>query len=104
MHTGLLNNGNALEALLALVSGLPAAPLQRCPENVKRDFRGQLQRVMADLTEAVHAARGQTRLFVPDEPLTDASAATVSDKVGRGRSCCMHFHILHMHTTNPIFF
>ena len=44
---------------------------------------GQTLRLMADLTEAVHMARGHTRLYVPNEPLQDARAA-LSDKA----RCC----------------
>jgi hypothetical protein len=87
VHTGLLDTANALESLLNLVGGLASTHLQDCPENVKHDFQGQLQRVMADLTEAVHADRGQTRLFVPSDPLQDAAAA-VADKA-RAHACNM---------------
>ena len=75
VHSGLLDTASALEALQGLVGALSATQLQQCPDNVKHDFQGQLQRVMADLTEAVHAAHGQTRLFVPSDPLDNAAVA-----------------------------
>lgn len=42
---------------------------------------GQLQRCLADITDALHSAKGRTRLFIPLDPITDFRTA-VQDKVG----------------------
>jgi len=45
------------------------------PEAVKKEFVAQLHKFMAALTEASHASKGRTTLYIPNEDLTDIEAA-----------------------------
>jgi dynein heavy chain len=45
------------------------------PEGVKKEFVAQLHKFMAALTEASHASKGRTTLYIPNEDLSDVEAA-----------------------------
>ncbi|KAK9909936.1 hypothetical protein WJX75_009720 [Coccomyxa subellipsoidea] len=94
VHSGLIGNNGVLEGLLQLVGGLTGTPAQTCAwsQNAQREFKGQLQALLADLTEAVHLAEGRTRLYIPSEPLLDLTAA-LQDKalVQRMESILLHW-------------
>ena len=45
------------------------------PESVKKEFVAQLHKFMAALTEASHASKGRTTLYIPNEDLSDTDAA-----------------------------
>lgn len=54
---------------------VPWAADQAWPQIVKKDFSAQVHKFMANLTEAVHQAKGHTILYVPHEELRDPRAA-----------------------------
>eukprot|EP01022_Parablepharisma_sp_SALTPOND_P013750 TRINITY_DN1846_c1_g1_i1.p2 TRINITY_DN1846_c1_g1~~TRINITY_DN1846_c1_g1_i1.p2 ORF type:complete len:5107 (+),score=843.18 TRINITY_DN1846_c1_g1_i1:25620-40940(+) len=54
---------------------LPKFRQEKWPEAMKKDFYGQLQTFMAGLFEAYQASRGEAELYIPDEDLSDISAA-----------------------------
>ena len=64
----LLNNMNA-EFLPKLLGE------KNWPEGVKKEFVAQLHKFMAALTEASHASKGRTTLYIPNEDLSDPEAA-----------------------------
>jgi dynein heavy chain len=45
------------------------------PEGVKKEFVAQLHKFMAASTEASHAPKGRTTLYILDEDLSDVKAA-----------------------------
>ncbi|PFH37249.1 dynein, axonemal, heavy chain 2 family protein [Besnoitia besnoiti] len=70
--------GDMLKSLITLLSGVyvPFSMKERgWPENVRKDFTGQLQRFLASVTETVYQAKGATLLYVPIEDLSDLGAA-----------------------------
>ena len=54
---------------------LPKFRQEKWPEAMKKDFYNQLQAFMAGLFEAYQASRGEAELYIPDEDLSDISAA-----------------------------
>lgn len=87
--------GDGVESLLNLMSSF-YLPLfledGAMPENVKKDFTGQLHKFMASLTETSFEAKGQTTLYIPDEKLADADgAARDKDLVQRLESTLIHW-------------
>lgn len=87
--------GDGMESLLSLMSSL-YAPLflteNSWPENIKKEFAGQLHKFMASLTETTFEAKGKTTLYIPDEDLADVeSAARQKDLVQRLESTLIHW-------------
>ncbi|BDA42104.1 Dynein heavy chain 2, axonemal [Coccomyxa sp. Obi] len=79
---GVLEGRGVLQSLPQLVGSLQGTPAQTAnwSLNAQKEFKGQLQACLADLTDAVHMAEGRTRLFIPTYPLEDLTAA-LQDKV-----------------------
>lgn len=87
--------GEGMESLLRLMSSL-YVPLflgdRSWPENIKKEFSGQLHKFMASLTETTFEAKGKTTLYIPEEALGDADAASrEKDLVQRLESTLIHW-------------
>ena len=62
------------------------------PEGVKKDFVANLHKFMAALTEASHASKGRTTLYIPNEDVSDPeSAARDKDLIQRLESTVIYW-------------
>lgn len=78
---GLVAGVQPMEGLLQLVGKLYLPQVlgsHTWPDTVRRDFLGYTHRFMAHLTEAVHAAKGQTVLYIPSGEVAHGAAATAA--------------------------
>ncbi|CAL8461618.1 g1149 [Coccomyxa elongata] len=94
VHWGVLEGRGVLHSLLQLVGSLQGAPAQTVnwSQNAQKEYKGQLQACLADLTEAVHLAEGRTRLFIPTDALDNLTAALQDkDLVQRMESILLHW-------------
>ncbi|KAJ3403337.1 hypothetical protein HDV05_007876, partial [Chytridiales sp. JEL 0842] len=87
--------GNTMESLLRLMQGV-YVPLffenKQWPESVQKDFRNQLHKFMAFLTDATYQMKGHTVLYIPSEsfPQPEVSAKS-KDVVQRLESLVVHW-------------
>ncbi|KAI9141400.1 dynein heavy chain and region D6 of dynein motor-domain-containing protein [Paraphysoderma sedebokerense] len=94
LHYGTLK-GDVLDNLLVVMHSI-YMPIfldnHRWPEVVKKDFANQLQKFMANVTDAVFRLKGQTVLYAPTEELSDVQAiVNLKDFVQRSESLLFHW-------------
>jgi dynein heavy chain len=87
--------GDAMESLLRLMSSMHVPVFlndNTWPENMKKEFSGQLHKFMASLTETTFEHKGKTILYIPDEDLSHVDAAAhEKDLVQRLESTLIHW-------------
>ena len=87
-------NENIMSSLLAAMEGSYVDKIVNnttWPESIRKEFTGQVHKFMANLTESVHAARGQTVLYLPAENVAHTAAAKEKDLVQRLESTLIHW-------------
>jgi dynein heavy chain, axonemal len=63
------------------------------PDNVKKEFLSQLHKFMATLTEYSHQSEGITELYIPNEDLSNMSAAAHDkDLLQRLEATLLHWY------------
>jgi len=70
--------GDPLDDLLNKMNGgyLPKLLQENTwPDSVKKEFVAQLHKFMATVTEASHASKGRTTLYIPNEELSEPERA-----------------------------
>ncbi|CEL98551.1 unnamed protein product [Vitrella brassicaformis CCMP3155] len=88
-----------LDYLLTVMNGafIPiSASDHGWPENLKKDFTGQIQKFMARLTEMTFLSRGATVLYVPPDDLSDL------DKVSKDKDAVQRLESTLIHWTRQI--
>ncbi|KAJ3325086.1 Dynein heavy chain 2, axonemal, partial [Blyttiomyces sp. JEL0837] len=94
IHYGTLH-GHALDSLLRVMQGVYVPLLaenRNWPESVRKDFRSQMHKFMAFLTDATYQVKGHTVLYVPAEDFPDYEVAAKSkDVVQRLESLLIHW-------------
>ncbi|KAJ3217500.1 Dynein heavy chain 2, axonemal [Dinochytrium kinnereticum] len=90
--------GNTMESLLRIMQGLYVPMFsenRKWPESVRKDFRSQMNKFMALLTDTTFQLKGHTVLYVPTEFSTDdltiETAAKTKDVVQRLESLLVHW-------------
>ncbi|KAJ3123528.1 Dynein heavy chain 2, axonemal [Physocladia obscura] len=88
-------SGDILDSLLRMMQGV-YVPIfmenKQWPESVQKDFRSQMHKFMAFLTDATYQVKGHTVLYVPDEEFKSIETAAKSkDVVQRLESLVIHW-------------